>query len=145
MTARVLIFSDAARKRQRARLTLAEDDYAIKVTSDDDPHFWVRVERGGGGSIVVSDFIRGNLTDDDLIEGLRLAVRSLGGPDRTQIVFRDMVPCAADAGRAAVRMERVAESARRAARAMAADGSRRMAAFGVRPRGGKMDAVATLS
>lgn len=145
MTAHILTFPGMAQGKQPARLQVVEDDYSVKVESDADQRFWVRVERGDGDTVVVSDFIQGDLSENDLARGLGLAVRTLRAQDRMYIHFKDIVPGGTDVPRFAFRLERTAESLKRAARAIAADSGREMAGFAIRPRGAKMDAVAALS
>lgn len=141
MTARILPFPGATPHHPAARLQLLEDDYSAKVMADTDQRFWVRVERDSGDSIVVSDFVRGELAERELIAGLRLALQALDISGRREIRFKDIVP-ADGTPLFGLRLERMAECVKRASNAIAADSGRTVCAFNLRPRGDKMDAVA---
>lgn len=142
MTARILPFPGANPHHPAARLQLLEDDYSAKVMADTDQRFWVRVERDSGDSIVVSDFIRGELAERQLIAGLRLALRALDISGRQEIRFKDIVPGGTGKPLFGLRLERMTECVKRASSAIAADSGRTVCAFSIRPRGDKMDAVA---
>lgn len=145
MTARILSFPGAIPNQPAARLRLVEDEYAAKVTADSDQRFWVRVERDPGDTIVVSDFIRGELAERELIAGLRLALRALDASGRNEIRFKDIVPGGMGKPLFGRRLEQMTECVKRASRAVAADSGRQIAAFNIRPQGDKMDAVARFS
>ncbi|BCH20691.1 hypothetical protein MesoLjLc_04650 [Mesorhizobium sp. L-8-10] len=145
MSARILRFPGAIPNHPPARLRLIEDEYAAKVTADADRRFWVRVEREGGDTIVVSDFAVGELSESDLIEGLRLALRALDHRGRAAIRFMDIVPGGMDKPLFGMRLERAAELVKRLSWAIASDSGRRITAFNICQRGDKMDAVARFS
>lgn len=142
MTARILSFPGAIPHQPAARLRLVEDDFAAKVTAESDKRFWIRVERDCGDAIVVSDFIRGELAERELIAGLRLALRALDLSGRNEIRFRDIVPGGISKPLFGLRLEQITECVKRASSAVAADSGRKVAAFSIRPQGDKMDAVA---
>ncbi|MGO4831485.1 hypothetical protein AB4144_04185 [Rhizobiaceae sp. 2RAB30] len=142
MSARILSFPGAIPNHPPARLRLLEDEYAVKVSADADRRFWVRVEREGGDTIVVSDFVGGDLAESDLIEGLRLALRALDHRGGSGIRFMDIVPGGMDKPLFGMRLEQATELVKRVSWAIAADGGRRVTTFNVRTRGDKMDAIA---
>jgi hypothetical protein len=145
MSARVLAFLGTPPVRTSAVLQVVEDDFSVKVLSEADDRFWVRVEKGVGDSVVVTDFVAGRHGEDDLIEALRLAVRLLGVGAATRIRFRDLVPGSVDAPRFAFRLEQATEIAKRAAIAIARDAGRSLASFKIERRGEKMDALASVA
>lgn len=142
MSARILRFPGVIPNHPPARLRLLEDEYAAKVSADADRRFWVRVEREGGDTIVVSDFVAGELAESDLIEGLRLALRALDHRGRAGIRFMDIVPGGMDKPLFGMRLEQATELVKRVSRMIAADSGRRVVTFNVRTRGDKMDAIA---
>lgn len=142
MTARILSFPGAYRENPAEKLQIVEDDFAAKVTTEADRHFWIRVEKDPGETIVVSDFVPGGLADYGLAAGLRLALRTLEMSDRKEILFKDLIPDGTGRPLFGLRLEQMAERAKRAATVVAADTGRQVAAFSIRTRGDKMDALA---
>ena len=78
--------------RQAIELTVARDEYSVRVTAPDDPRFWVRVEHGTVREPIVTDFNPGELGDDLLVEGLSQALRHCCAGGLNTLTFRDVVP-----------------------------------------------------
>lgn len=74
------------------RLALTEDDFALKVTSAEDPRFWIRIEKNTAQDVVVTDFTAGGLAPGALVAGLAKALDGFGLVDGSLVVFRDIVP-----------------------------------------------------
>lgn len=145
MTATVIPFPGTAGSMQPAQLEVTRDDYATKVACRGDRRYWVRVENDHAGTLAVTDFARGDRSERDLLEGLRLAVGSLDTPLCSRIVFRDIVPGGMSAPHSSFHLKRTSECVKRGVRALAQDRGRTIAAFETRERGGKIDVLATLS
>ena len=92
---------------------------------------------------MVSDFTRGGLGENDLIRGLQLAVAASGAADRSKIVFKDLVPAAAQGAQFGFKLEQASETIKRACHALALANRRKLASFKITPRGRKMDAQAS--
>ena len=73
-------------------LVVSEDDFSVKVTSDVDPMFWVRIKRTDDQTIVVTDFKAGSLQQITLNIALRKAVSTLHKRAPKQLTFKNVAP-----------------------------------------------------
>ena len=145
MVAKIVRFPEKVTQPELAPLRLAEDDFSVKVMSDDDAHFWVRIEKDDSDTVVVSDFLQGGLSEADLVVGLRMALKAARMSHRRRVLFRDIVPGGAEKPLFALRLQQTSDCVKRAVTAIAADGGRTLATFAIVPRGNKMDVAATLA
>jgi hypothetical protein len=145
MTARILQFPRTVAQSRRPNLLVVEDAFSTKVEAEADQRFWVRVEKDESDTVVVSDFNRGSLAEEDLIRALQLAVAAAGAADRSKIVFKDLVSAAALGAQFGFKLERSTEMVKRACNALALANRRKLASFRITPRGRKMDAQASFS
>tara|TARA_R110002020_G_scaffold6361_2_gene26854 strand:+ start:2945 stop:3382 length:438 start_codon:yes stop_codon:yes gene_type:complete len=88
--AQLVPFTAKTETRPEIRFLTEQDDFSIKVSVDDDPIFWVRLETAAAGP-QVTDFNPGAQPADALARGLSLAVRTARMTDLGQLLFLDMV------------------------------------------------------
>lgn len=126
---------------QPARMSLVGDDLAIRVESELDPRFWVRVEAGGGAELVVTDFTAGGRPEAELLEAMVMAVEALRpGPFR-RMVFRDLIPAGHQTAQFPVKVVEAFDRVKRLADAVAGAEGRSVASATMEPRRGKLDAI----
>lgn len=130
-----------ARTSSAASLTVSNDGLAIRVESELDPRFWVRVEAGGGAELVVTDFTAGGRPEAELLEAMVMAVEALKpGPFR-RMVFRDLIPAGHQTAQFPVKVVEAFDRVKRLADAVAGAEGRSVASATMEPRRGKLDAI----
>ena len=125
----------------RQRLSLVRDDIAIRVESEIDARFWVRLEVEGVDELVVTDFTAGGRPEVELIDAMVMAVEALEpGPFR-RMVFRDLIPAGHQSAQFPVRVVEAFDRVKRLAEAVADAEGRSVATATMEPRRGKLDAI----
>lgn len=81
----------AARELERG-YRLRHDSYSVQVVSEADKLFWIRIERGDGECIVVSDLKLSTVSVDSAAGLLGAAIEAAGYGDTRRIKFRDVAP-----------------------------------------------------
>ncbi|MCQ8782273.1 hypothetical protein [Mangrovibrevibacter kandeliae] len=127
-----------------APLRVGGDDYSVKVETEADKLFWIRVERTDDHRALITDYIQGEMSEADLLSGLLLALGEAGASRRPEIVFENIVPRTPDRALYGIRLQQMSEKLRRACNAVASATDRSVTRFEIRARGEKMDVVAQL-
>jgi hypothetical protein len=99
-----------------ARRTLAafkrcEDDFSVSLSLDDDPMFWIRLEKDQpAGTALVTDFKAGVQSDNAMAFGLAAVLTGLPGDGALDVVFHDLVPGDHDPSRYRVELSQVSQA-----------------------------------
>jgi hypothetical protein len=79
---------------------LRRDDFSVQLSNANDALFWLRIQTQGGQAddpsvLIISDFKRSKLRDEDLINALELGIElARNGQGFDRVVFLDIAPSA---------------------------------------------------
>lgn len=135
--------SNVTTLRPASGLSVSGDDYCVRVESDIDARYWVRIERGEGDDLVVTDFTAGGRPDRELQQGLMMGINALQPGAFDRMVFRDLIPAGHQTPQFPLRVVEAFDRAKRLAETVAGATGREVAAATMEPRRGKLDAIVT--
>lgn len=98
---------------EAANLSQVEDDFSIKLTLDDDPHFWWRVEKTDDDVMLITDFMQGKQPDYVMARALAGLVVQRKGAQPLELVFHDLIPGNADPAAQRIALNRTGDSIQR--------------------------------
>lgn len=104
-------FSSKKADVDRLKLNRQEDDFSIKLTLDNDPKFWWRVEKSPEDGLVITDFTPGEQDDRTMAAALTLLLEDAGAQKPLIVTFHDLAPGATDSPDFLVRLNKVTQSA----------------------------------
>lgn len=123
------------------QLSLSGDAYCVRVESDIDPRFWVRIERGDGEDLVVTDFTAGGRPDAELRQGLVMGIEALQPGAFERLVFRDLIPAGHQSAHFPRQVVEAFDKVKRLAAMVARATGREVGQATMAPRRGKLDAI----
>lgn len=91
MTAQIFDFQKIKSDSSDENLDVCVDDFSVRITSKNDPFFWVRITESDDGDVVVTDFNRGGLTQTALNIALRKAMGRLFARRPQSLRFKDIL------------------------------------------------------
>jgi hypothetical protein len=132
---------EAALRAPAPRLSISGDDYCVRVESDIDPRYWVRIERGDGEDLVVTDFTAGGRPDAELRQGLVMGIEALQPGPFDRMVFRDLIPAGHQSAQFPRKVVEAFDQVKRLAATVADATGREVGQATMEPRRGKLDAI----
>lgn len=104
------LIASAQPRPERSKLTVKEDEFSVKLTLDEDPKFWWRVEKTGDRTFLITDFVPGAQDDQTMAVALMaLITQRIQAPPMT-VIFHDLVPGSPEPGAYRIRLNEVAQA-----------------------------------
>lgn len=134
-----------AANTEAENLSQVEDDFSIKLTLDDDPHFWWRVEKTDDGVMLITDFTQGGQDDHVMARALAGLIARRKGALPLDLVFHDLVPGNVDPATQRIALNRTGDAIQRWSSAAALMLGLKVDGSEFRSRRDKFQMVITLS
>lgn len=145
MSADIVNFEELHVQSASNSLSVVLDDFSVKVVSDKDPFFWVRVQKSDEGEVIVTDFNPGKLPQISLNIALRKAVRELYTPTPNNITFKNIISLTSTGANCSASYEGPINAIRCACEGFARVSRTVISSFRVVPEGHKFNIVVALS